>query len=234
MNDLLDVKLTNFEGPLDLLIHLIYKNEMSIYDISISQIADQFIRTINEFEQMDMEIAAEFIQMASYLIYLKSKMLLPRTSGFEDEIDPEEEKFIFTQRLIEYSFYKDISDILKEKERKSNLHLKRTETIYLPKDEKIIDDPQKIASLFFELLNKDKPAKMVVEKNTIDINHIIDKIKELVLERNELFWSEIISFCRSKREIVVSLIAVLELVKLKVVLALQNKNFEDFLVKKYE
>ena len=234
MSEFLDVKLSNFEGPLDLLIHLIYKNEMSIYDISISQIADQFIQTINRFEQMDMEVAAEFIQMASYLVHLKSKMLLPRSSGFEDEIDPEEEKFIFTQKLIEYSFYKDIADILREKESQSNLHLKRNETIYLPRDEKFTEDPQKIASLFFNLLKKDEPVKMIVEKNTLDINQIIEKIKSLVLTRHEIFWSEIISYCSSKREIVVSLIAILELIKLKVILALQSKNFEDILVKKYE
>jgi segregation and condensation protein A len=234
MNDLLDVKLSNFEGPLDLLIHLIYKNEMSIYDISISQIADQFIQTINEFEQLDMEIAAEFIQMASYLIYLKSKMLLPKTSGFEDEIDPEEEKFIFTQKLIEYSFYKDISNMLKEKEHQSNLYLTRTETVYLPKDEKITEDPQKIASFFFGLLVKDEPVKMVVEKNTIDVNQIISQIKDIVFNKHEIFWSEITGKLKNKREIVVSLLAILELIKLKVIIAIQNKNFDDFLVRKYE
>jgi len=115
MGDLLEVKVSNFEGPLDLLLHLIYKNELDIYDIPIAVIADQFVEEIKKMENVDMEVAADFIQMASYLIYLKSKMLLPRQFAIEEGIDPEEEKFIFTQRLVEYSFYKDMAMLLKGK-----------------------------------------------------------------------------------------------------------------------
>lgn len=234
MNELLAVKLINFEGPLDLLVHLIYRNEMNIYDISISLIADQFVKSINEMEKMDIEVAAEFIQMASYLVYLKSKMLLPKSSNSEDDLDPEEERFIFTQKLIEYSFYKDISETLKEKEKESSHFLIRNETFFLPKDEAIIEDSHRLASLFFNLLNKEKVEKIVLEKDNLDIDIVIEKIKYIVLKKHELFWSEIIDICRDKKEIVVSMLAILELIKLKVIIALQDDTFGDFLVKKYE
>jgi segregation and condensation protein A len=233
MNDLLDVKLTNFEGPLDLLIHLIYRNEMNIYDISISLITDQFISAINEMEKMDIEVASEFIQMASYLVYLKSKMLLPKSSILGEELDPEEEKFIFTQRLIEYSFYKDISEILSEKEKESSIFLKRQETFYLPKTDNQVEDYHQLSSLFFELITKDKTENMVLEKNTLDLNIVTERIKNTVSVNNEVFWSEIIKYCKNKREIAVSMVAILELIKLKVIMAFQDGNFTDFLVKKY-
>ena len=93
MNELLDIKILDYEGPLDLLIHLVYKNEMNIFNVSISEITSQFIDEIRKMKEMDIEVAAEFINMASYLVYLKSRMLLPRDSSSEDDIDPEEAKF---------------------------------------------------------------------------------------------------------------------------------------------
>ena len=113
MSELLDIKIIDYEGPLDLLIHLVYKNEMNIFNVSISEITSQFIDEIRKMKEMDIEIAAEFINMASYLVYLKSRMLLPRDGSSEDDIDPEEAKFRFNQLLIEYSFYKDMAQKLK-------------------------------------------------------------------------------------------------------------------------
>jgi len=233
MKDLLDVKTANFEGPLDLLIHLIYKNEMNIYDISISTIADQFVDTVRQMERLDMEVAAEFINMASYLTYLKSKMLLPKTSTFEEDIDPEEEKFHFTQRLIEYSFYRDISETLKQKEFFSKRYLTRRDTIYLPKEHTSYEDPLSLAKEFFRLIEKEKDDNVVIEHDNLDIDDLIEQMKDFVLNRDEIFWSEILKVCRSKREIVVALLAILELVRIKEITALQSENFGEILVRKY-
>ncbi|MCD8567191.1 MAG: segregation/condensation protein A, partial [Geovibrio sp.] len=119
-SELLDVSLENFEGPLDLLIHLIYKNELNIYDIPIAIITESFISAVKKMEQLDIEVASDFINMASYLVYLKSRMLLPRDTFFEEELDPEEEKYLFTQKLVEYSFYKDVSLFLRKSEEESS------------------------------------------------------------------------------------------------------------------
>ncbi|MGA1861541.1 segregation/condensation protein A [Deferribacter thermophilus] len=232
MSDLLEIKLDNFEGPLDLLIHLIYKNEMNIYDISISVIADQFISAINAMEEMDIEVASDFIQMASYLVYLKSKLLLPQNEVIQDDIDIEEEKFLFTQRLIEYSFFKDVAAILSEMESRFNKYMSREESILLEKDEIETYDAYKIARLFFELLNKEEKKVIKIEKKNIDIKEVIEKIKSIVFEKNEIFWNHIIENCTNKMEVVVSFLAILELIKLKLILAIQESNFSNFLVKR--
>ncbi len=100
-------------------------------------------------EKLDIEVAAEFINMASYLIYLKSRMLLPKDGVIGEEMDPEEEKFLLTQRLVEYSFYKDVAETLRMLERESGKHLMRSSTIYIPKEEMQTEDPYSIANAFF-------------------------------------------------------------------------------------
>ena len=110
------IKLQNFEGPLDLLCHLIDKNKMDICDIKISEITDQYIEYINTMEQMNLEITSEFIFMASTLLYLKSKPLLP--SGEDEEKEISEEELI--RRIIEYKKYKEIRKKLNEKNKENS------------------------------------------------------------------------------------------------------------------
>ena len=98
------IKLQNFEGPLDLLCHLIDKNKMNICDIKISEITDQYIEYLNKMEQMNLEITSEFLVMASTLLYLKSKSLLPSIEEDEKEISEEE----LIRRIIEYKKYKEM------------------------------------------------------------------------------------------------------------------------------
>ena len=98
------IKIDNFEGPLDLLCHLIEKNKMSIYDINLSKITDQYIDYLKEQEKMDLEIASEFLVMASTLLYLKSKNLLPKQEDDEEEITEDE----LIRRIIEYKKFKEI------------------------------------------------------------------------------------------------------------------------------
>lgn len=234
MNNFLEVKVENFEGPLDLLIHLIYKNEMNIYDISISIITDQFVEAVENIKTVDMNIAGEFIQMASYLLYLKSKMLLPSSIVDEEDIDPEQEKFLLTQKIIEYSFYKDISEILREKEFFSGRFLKRTESILLPRLEKVEADPYILANMLFKLI--DKPAKganITIKKDIIDIGTMINKLK-LFLNKNKIsFWTEIVNLAKSRQEVVVLFMAVLEMVKLNLIQVFQTDNFSDIKVTPY-
>ena len=124
------VKLENFEGPLDLLCHLIDKNKMDIYDINLNEITDQYIEYINEMEKMNLEITSEFLVMASTLLYLKSKKLLPNQVVDEQELTEEE----LLQRIIEYKKYKEISNKLREMYQNNNsVVFKLPENIELPK-----------------------------------------------------------------------------------------------------
>ncbi|MBZ4643442.1 MAG: segregation and condensation protein [Deferribacteres bacterium] len=234
MNSFLEVKFENFEGPLDLLIHLIYKNEMSIYDISISVITDQFVEAVENMKNLDMNVAGEFIQMASYLLYLKSKMLLPESIADEEDIDPEEEKFLLTQKLIEYSFYKDISEILREKELFSGRFLKRSDSIMLPRTEKVEADSYLLASVLFNLLDKEvKESKISIKKDIIDIGTMMEKIKRLLKVNESYLWSDMVKMVSSRREIVVLFLATLEMVKLKLIKVFQADNFAEIRVSVY-
>ena len=124
------LKLENFEGPLDLLIHLIEKNKMDIYDVKLSDIADQYIEYINEMERNNLDVTSEFLVIASSLVYLKSKELLPKE--VEDEAELTEEELL--RRIIEYKKYKEISKKLKEMyEQNSKRLFKLPEKVELPK-----------------------------------------------------------------------------------------------------
>ena len=133
------IKLDNFEGPLDLLCHLIDKNKMDIYDINLSQITDQYIEYIKKMNDMNLEITSEFLVMSSTLLYLKSKHLLPKEQEDEEEITEEE----LIRRIIEYKSYKEITKKLKENFiQYSKRFYKTAEEIKLPKQkiEKKYDD----------------------------------------------------------------------------------------------
>ena len=127
------IKIDNFEGPIDLLCHLIDKNKMNIYDINLSEITDQYINYLKEQEKLNLEIASEFLVMASTLLYLKSKNLLPKQEDEEEEITEEE----LIRRIIEYKKFKEISKTLKNNYNVySNRYYKSQEQIELPKQRK--------------------------------------------------------------------------------------------------
>jgi segregation and condensation protein A len=233
-SELLDVSLENFEGPLDLLIHLIYKNELNIYDIPIAIITESFIAAVKRMEQLDIEVASDFINMASYLVYLKSRMLLPRDTFFEEELDPEEEKYLFTQKLVEYSFYKDVSAVLKKREEESSKFLMRADTVFIAKEQADTEDPFLLADSFFDLTTKERKTKMVVEKNIVDFKEVVARLKSLVIRKCRMFWSDIVKSCRSRKEVAVSLLAVLDLLKNKVADASQSENFGEIVIEKTE
>ena len=124
------IKLENFEGPLDLLCHLIDENKMDIYDISLSEITDQYIEYINMAEKMNLEVTSEFLIMASNLLYIKSKKLLPRQEEEEEMLSEEE----LIRRIIEYKQYKEITNKFREMYSANNKRAYRLpEVIEVPK-----------------------------------------------------------------------------------------------------
>ncbi len=232
MNELLEVKISDYEGPLDLLIHLVYKNEMNIFDISISDITFKFIAEIRKMRNMDIEVAAEFINMASYLVYLKSRMLLPREGITDDDIDPEEATFKLKQLLIEYSFYKDISQMLREHEQNSSRFLSRGDSIVILREELLTEDSFKLASLFYDVsLSEKKEKKLVVKNSQIATEEVARRVKEFILSRETTLWSELFKQCSEKIEATVTFGTMLELVKAKRLTAFQEGAFTEILLK---
>ena len=233
------IKIDNFEGPLDLLCHLIDKNKMDIYDIKINEIADQYIEYLNQMEEMNLDIASEFIIMASTLIYLKSKSLLPKQEEAEEELTEEE----LIQRIIEYKKYKEIIKKLKVNyEENSKIFLGNQEQIELPK--KRIEkeyDKDLIPNLYKTLLekNEEKINKNAenIEKIAITDNYTVtSKVKEMfkaLIKNNKFVFNKLFSLKEhNKQEVVTAFSGLLEMSKRDKVNTKQENLFEDIIVKK--
>ena len=187
------IKIDNFEGPLDLLCFLIDKNKMNIYDVNLSEITDQYVDFLNAMEEMNLEIASEFLVMASTLLFLKSKKLLPKQEAEEEEITEEE----LIRRIIEYKKFKEISKTLKEN---YNIFSKRffkgQEDIKLPKQKLEKDyEPDKIPEVYRALVERNsvklnQNAKNIEKIALVDKYTVADKVKER-LKRCIKFWLNI-------------------------------------------
>ena len=233
------LKLDNFEGPLDLLVHLIDKNKLDIYDIKITDIADQYIDYINQMERMNLDVASEFLVIASTLVYLKSKELLPKE--VDDEAELTEEELI--ARIIEYKKYKEISKKFKEfYQENSKRFYKLPDQIELPK--------QKLEKTYKkEELAKRYERLIEAEKNKINLNAkniekiaiiekftVASKVKDMlrVLIKNKSFiFNKLFSIKeKSRPEVVTAFSGLLELSRRSKVSTEQEEIFGDILVKK--
>lgn len=203
---------------------------MNIYDISIATIADQFLNSISDIEKLQLEIAADFINLASYLVFLKSKMLLPSSDNIVfTDVNIEEEKFKLGQRLLEYSFYRDVAIYLDECEAKAVEYLKRERGIDVKVKYKNIYDAYTLAYHYFPLVCKER-NEIKLDKINVNFKDVIEKVKNIVLARESLLYKEIVSTFNDRYEIAASLIAMLELVKLKFISALQKEPFKDIYI----
>ena len=233
------IKIDNFEGPLDLLCHLIDKNKMNIYDINISKITDQYIYYLNEQEKLNLEIASEFLVMASTLLFLKSKNLLPKQEEDEEEITEEE----LIRRIIEYKKFKEISKILKENYLvNSNRYFKAEEQITLPKQKIEKDyDATIIPELYENLVNRNnekinKNAKNI-EKIAITDNYTVaSKVKEMfkiLVKQKKFVFNKLFSIKKkNKQEVVTAFSGLLELSRRSKVETTQEKLFGDITVER--
>lgn len=234
-----EIKIENFEGPLDLLCYLIEKNKLNIFDVKISDITDQYIDYINQMEQMNLEVTSEFIIMASTLLYLKSKTLLPKDTVEEEEITEEE----LLQRIIEYKKYKEISKQFKEMyEMFSKRSFKAPDEITLPKQKLEKDyDASLIPKLYEQVVNKNqirinKNAKNIEKIAITDTYTVGSKVKDMYREliRNKHFvFNKLFSLKKhNKNEVVTAFSGLLEMSRRSKVLTEQNQLFGDITVTK--
>ena len=233
------IKIENFEGPLDLLCMLIEKNKMDIYDIKIDEITDQYLEYIKKMEQENLEVQSEFLVMASTLVYIKSKKLLPNKEEESEEITEEE----LIRRIIEYKKYKDITKKLSENFTEfSNRVFKDAEEIELPKKEldtnyeknTISDIYAKIVISNKEKLNKN--AKNIDKIKLMDKYTVASKLKQMYKEliRNKRFvFNRMFSVKKNDRnEIVTAFSGLLELSRRSKVITTQDEMFGDIVVEK--
>lgn len=233
------IKLDNFEGPLDLLCHLVDKNKMDINQIKISEITDQYIDYINKMQELNLDVTSEFILMASTLLFIKSKSLLPKQ--VEDEAELTEEELV--HRIIEYKKYKEISKKLKELYQiYSRRFYKIPDKIELPA-RKLEQNYSKdlIEQSYKNLLEKNKSK---INKNAINIEKIAitetvtvtSKVKDIfkeLIKKPRFIFSKLCSAKKYTRlETVTAFSGILELTRRNKIRAKQEKNFGDIVVEK--
>ena len=233
------IKLDNFEGPLDLLCHLVDKNKMDINQIKISEITDQYIDYINKMQELNLDVTSEFILMASTLLFIKSKSLLPKQ--VEDEAEFTEEELV--HRIIEYKKYKEISKKLKELYQVySKRFYKVPDKIELPA-RKLEQNYSKdlIEQSYKNLLEKNKSK---INKNAINIEKIAitetvtvtSKVKDIfkeLIKKPRFIFSKLCSAKKYTRlETVTAFSGILELTRRNKIKAQQERNFGDIIVEK--
>ena len=225
MGRIYSIKLENFEGPLDLLCHLIDKNKMDIYDINISEIADQYIDYINQMEKMNLDITSEFLVMSSTLLYLKSKHLLPKVENEEEEITEEE----LIRRIIEYKKYKEITKKLKEA---FELPKQKIQKEYTPN---IIPEVyQKLLQTNAEKINENAAN---IEKIAITETFSVgDKVKDMyraLIKYKKFTFNKLFTLKKhSKNEVVTAFTGLLEMSRRNKVVTEQDELFGDIEVEK--
>ena len=231
------IKIDNFEGPLDLLCYLIDKNKMNIYDVNLSDITDQYIEFLNAMEEMNLEIASEFIVMASTLLYFKSKKLLPKQEDEEEEITEEE----LIRRIIEYKKYKEISTVLKENYKiYSNRYYKGQEEIKLPKQKLQKDyEPEKIPEIYKSLVERNsvkinQNAKNIEKIALVDKYTVAEKVREMykiLVKQKRFIFNKLFSINKKeKQEVVTAFSGLLEMSRRNKVETSQEELFGDILV----
>lgn len=233
------IKINNFEGPLDLLCHLIDKNKMNIYEINLSEITDQYIDYLKEQEKLNLEIASEFLVMASTLLYLKSKSLLPKQEIEEEELTQEE----LIRRIIEYKKFKEISKKLKENYLEfSKRYIKIQEEIELPKQELEGNyENTQIAEIYKKLIEKNKTklnqnARNIEKIAITDTYTVASKVKEMfkiLVKQKSFIFNKLFSLQKqNKQEVMTAFSGLLELSRRNKVQTNQAELFGDIKVER--
>ena len=235
------IKLDGFEGPLDLLLHLIEKEEMDIYDIQISQITDRYLEYINLMEQLDLDVASEFLVMAATLLHIKSQSILPQlTPDAEYTLGDQAE---LVRQLLEYKRFKEASQAL-------DIYAERRTLLYSrsPKLHADLDGTREfeIKATLFDLLSAfknitDRAAEIeteemyeTVEEETITVEDKIAFINRQLTNEDQLLFEDLFPLSSSKLDRIVTFLAILELIRIGTIVTVQTDHFESIYIVKQE
>lgn len=231
------IRLDIFEGPLDLLLYLVKKDHLNIYDIPIAKVTQQYLEYINFMQLLDLNIVGEFLVMAATLMQIKSKMLLPaeETAAVEEEEDPRAE---LVKRLLEYEKFKQVAEDLRQREVSQQDVFIRPKT-EVPESDKMQEKEEVyFEASIFDLINafsralKDVPREVFYEvvKDQFTVEQKVHDILHLLLVQSEVKLSELFAKTKAKMEIIVVFLAILELAKMKEIIARQAAQFEDIII----
>ncbi|GHV90311.1 segregation and condensation protein A [Spirochaetia bacterium] len=226
-------KLSEFEGPLDLLLFLIKKNEINIYDIPVAQITEQYLQYLSYAEEMDLDDVTEFHAMAATLLYIKSRTLLPVEVDLDDDaVDPRQE---LVERLIEYQKFKKLSELMEEKEKEAEWIVERKKLQRaLPFNDEDLWEKVDIWDLLktFSKLMSNLPGERIFDMyEEVSINEKITLLTELLETRGECSFTDLVVRKGSVMDIVCAFLAILESVKNRMIQIFQNRMFGDILIR---
>lgn len=228
------IKIDEFEGPLDLLLHLIKKSNINIYDISIDDITKSYLDYINKMEELNINVASEYLVMAAELMEIKSKSLLPSVSEEKEEEEEEVSKEKLINKLVEYKKYKEMSLQFKELElNRNNIYIKSPENInnYIAQD--VIyneeEDVQKLVEAFKKFLDRkemEKPLKTKITNKEYSVRERKNNIRKILEVRKKVEFTDLFDIV-NKGYVAVTFLSILEMSKEKVINIKQDKNFDN-------
>ncbi len=228
-NDSRTYNLSQFEGPLDLLLSLIKKNEVNIYDIPIGDITEQYLDYLDYAVVTDLENLTEFYSLAAELIYIKSHLLLPVETTFDSEMeDPRQE---LVDKLIEYQKFKKLSELIEEKEEETewNVERKKIQNVLPFEEEELWEkiDTWTLMKTFTQLVGTHSGDKIMSMYEEISVGEKITLMNEFFENKGECFFTDLIIRKESIMDIVCAFMAILEAVKFHSACILQNRMFGD-------
>ena len=227
--DDLKIVMGEFEGPLDLLLHLIRQEQVSIYDIPVARIADEYLRYLKTMQDMDIAVAGDFLVMAATLIELKTKMLLPRDpfATPEEEEDPRRD---LVDQLLEYQKYKAAAQMLWSRATVERAVFKRAEIETDKNNPEVAVGLFDLLKVFQDILARHKEeVQLEIEREEITMAEMLERLRNMVLSAGELNLRVFFERARSRRELVVAFLSVLELVRTTEVRLIQRETFGDII-----
>ena len=232
------IKINEFEGPLDLLLHLIKQSNIDIYDIEISEITKQYLDYINKMEELNINVASSYIVMAAELMEIKSKSLLPKK---EEEPDEEDEEVISKEnlinKLIEYKKYKEMAPSFKELEQtRQNIYIKSPEKlnnyldeIVVKNEDTSVDDLVDAFKKFLERKNLEKPITTKITNKEYSVKERKHNIKNILKEKKKVLFTELFEE-NNTGFIIVTFLSILEMTKEKEIIIKQDTNFSNITI----
>ena len=226
------IRLQHFEGPLDLLIHLIKRNEVNIYDIPIALITDQYLVYLSLMQELNLDLAGEFLVMAATLIHIKSRMLIPRPpSEAEGEVDEEDPREALVRRLLEHQKFKAAAELLHERETLRSAQHRRPDAAVAEaageeQEPELEVDLFSLLAAFRGVLERAKSRpKVVLPPEQMSIEQRIEQLLERLSETEAVGFEELFADANTRAALIVTFLALLEMIRLKLIRAFQSGSF---------
>ncbi len=230
-SDDLKIVMGEFDGPLDLLLHLIRQEQINIYDIPVARIADEYLRYLHLMQELDIAVAGDFLVMAATLIELKTRMLLPRDpyAAAEEDDDPRRE---LVDQLLEYQKYKAAAQMLWSRATVERAVFKRAEIETDKNNPEVAVGLFDLLKVFQEILARHKEeVLMEIEREEVSLAEMLERLRNMVMSAGELNLRVFFERARSRRELVVAFLSVLELVRSAEVNLFQEQTFGDIVAR---